>query len=928
MKKLQQYYIFKISTTILKNSKYNLNLSIKEARRSSLIVSIGDSQMLRSLRKIKDITIDEKEISELFLERKKIKKKKSSEENLKRILEIDGLLDKYLFVPEIVSILVDNITQYKEIGKKGFILNGKKYVRFTCGAGQARRNNALFIDQQYEQSLKSILNNDREDIEITPAKFSAYFSLSTSATLPVSDPYFCVVPDKEIKRIERVDFVKENEGEDDTVEEKDMEITFNLWDGQGIISPKMAKKWAEDLELDYVPSSFIVRSNFIKGLVVVIDFHKFSDEIGKRFITDIYGDKINIRDMDIILTQSQFKLWDAFSSLSDYKKKLKKNNLGWGVSRVAPKQDTKYTFLNYQFIQVLNLNEESIKRLVQPTIDFFNKIIQSDYRYTLLYLLGKISNKEYDENIFSKIHDKVAKAIILNNKLINDPYIKNNIIRSLNKKIRESYIGNILIDGSYSMMVSDPYAFLEYIFDLPIEGLLKRGEHYNKYWLSKKENVLAAMRAPLTWKSEVNILNLKTNEKIKEWYQYLDNCVVYNVFGNDTLRQSDNDWDGDLICITNNKEIINNVPGGNPVTYSTKKAPKKKIKESELYLSDINGFNSKVGFVTNVATTIFSMLPLFPENSKEYSELIKRLKCLRKEQGSTIDATKGLVIKPFPRHWAEIVKYDESMTKEEIEKIKFQNSISTGKKRPYFMRWLYSSYNKKYKKFNLENASSTAYSNFNKTVEELLSEYDLNKNSLSENEIKFVEEYRYKNPFIESNCIMNVLCKYVENEVKELKTIDYKNINEELILLLKNKEIKTDPEKIKKLYSLYKKYKEEKNNINSYNDSTYNFKTMDQYNRKVRLDADEISSNGSELANLAVDICYIIHPNDNKTFLWGVFGDDLLENIKTNSQKDVKIPFIDKNGDIEYLGNLYSMKKINIVSDYDIGEEYNYGNYS
>ncbi len=209
-----------------------------------------------------------------------------------------------------------------------------------------------------------------------------------------------------------------------------------------------------------------------------------------------------------------------------------------------------------------------------------------------------------------------------------------------------------------------------------------------------------------------------------------------------------------------------------------------------------------------------------------------------------------------------------------------------------------------------------------------MSEYDLNKNSLSENEIKFVEEYRYKNPFIESNCIMNVLCKYVENEVKELKTIDYKNINEELILLLKNKEIKTDPEKIKKLYSLYKKYKEEKNNINSYNDSTYNFKTMDQYNRKIRLDADEISSNGSELANLAVDICYIIHPNDNKTFLWGVFGDDLLENIKTNSQKDVKIPFIDKNGDIEYLGNLYSMKKINIVSDYDIGEEYNYGNYS
>ena len=541
MRKLQQYYIFKISTTILKNSKNNLDLSIKEARGSSLIVSIGDSQMLRSLRKIKNITVDEKEISELFLERKRIKKKKSSEENLKRILEIDGLLDKYLFVPEIVSILVDNITQYKEIGKNGFILNGKRYVRFTCGAGQARRNNALFIDQEYEESLKSILNNDREDIEITPAKFSAYFSLSTSATLPVSDPYFCIVPDKEIKRIEKVDFVKENEGEDDTVEEKDMEITFNLWDGQGIISPKMAKKWADDLELDYVPSSFIVRSNFIKGLVVVIDFHKFSDEIGKRFITDVYGDKINIRDMDIILTQSQFKLWNAFSSISDYKKKLRENKLKWSISRVAPKRESKHTFLNYQFVQSLNLNDKSIKNLCEPTLNYFKNITKEDIRYTLLYLLGKFSDEEYDENIFKKINDKITRAIILNNKILEDPYIKKYLLHSLNKKIKESYIGNLIVDGSYTMMIADPYAFLEYLFDLPIEGLLKRDEHYNQYWLNKGEKKLAALRAPLTWRSEVNILNLKISEKIQEWFQYLNSCVVYNVFGNDCLIHGGSD---------------------------------------------------------------------------------------------------------------------------------------------------------------------------------------------------------------------------------------------------------------------------------------------------------------------------------------------------------------------------------------------------
>ena len=387
MKKLQQYYIFKIATSRLKNSNYNINLSIKDARRYGEIVSMGDSQMFRSLRNIKGIVLNEQDIQELFLERKKIKRKKSSEENLKRLIEIDQIIDNYLFVPEIISIFVENNNHYKKIGKNGFILNNKKYVRFACGAGHARRNNVLFIDQEYFDKLNRVLDNDRENIEITPAKYNAYFALSTSASLSVSEPYFCVVPDKEVIRTERVDFVKEIENSDDEVIEMDREITFNLWDGQGIISPKMAKQWADELELDYIPSSFIIRSNFIKGLVVVIDFHKFSDEIGKRFITDIYGNNVNIRDMDVILTQSQFKLWNAFSSISDYKKKSKSNNLQWSVTRVAPKYDSRHTFLNYQFIQALNLNDTSIENITKKTFEYFNKITQKDVRYTLLYLL-------------------------------------------------------------------------------------------------------------------------------------------------------------------------------------------------------------------------------------------------------------------------------------------------------------------------------------------------------------------------------------------------------------------------------------------------------------------------------------------------------------------------------------------------------------
>jgi len=402
-----------------------------------------------------------------------------------------------------------------------------------CSAGQARRNSVLFVDADYEIELKRILNNGRNDIEITPAKFNAYFALASSTALPVSTPYFCVIPDYIVKRTEKVEWVQEIDGKDDSIEETSKELEFNLFDGQGIISPRMAKQWADELELDYIPSCFIIRSNFIKGMVAVIDFMKFSDEIGKHIIKDIYGNDINIRDMDVILTASQFKLWNAFGSLNEYTDNCKKNDLGWGVTRVTPKEEKHHTFLNYQFLQVLHLTNEQIQSLCKKTVDFFDKILSNNFDYALLYLLGDQVHRGYDENIFDKTDDKIVKALLLNNELIKDTYIQNFLQDSLNKKIKESYIGNLIIDGQYSMMVSDPYAFMQHLFSMPVEGVLKRNEHYNHYWKSRDENKIAGMRSPLVWRSEVDILNLVDSPMMNEWYKYLHECCIFNVHGID-----------------------------------------------------------------------------------------------------------------------------------------------------------------------------------------------------------------------------------------------------------------------------------------------------------------------------------------------------------------------------------------------------------
>ena len=111
--------------------------------------------------------------------------------------------------------------------------------------------------------------------------------------------------------------------------------------------------------------------------------------------------------------------------------------------------------------------------------------------------------------------------------------------RYLNAKIQESYIGKLLVDGNFQTMLSDPYALCEHIYGMEVNGLLKEKEHYSQYWNNRDVEKVVAMRAPLTWRSEANILNFQNNSKVNDWYQYLYSGIIYNVWGVDCMLHAD-----------------------------------------------------------------------------------------------------------------------------------------------------------------------------------------------------------------------------------------------------------------------------------------------------------------------------------------------------------------------------------------------------
>lgn len=533
MVKLQSFYILKFNSNRLRDCNYEIkNITLNEARKNNEVIRLSDSELLRKIRKIRNNNFDQQELDNL-LQKKKKKEPNSS---------IGEHIDRLLYINDIIIIEFNDSRHYKSIINKGGIwINGKRYVRLLAGAGMTRRSTVMFIMDEIENEVRQFLNCGRDlNYKIAPSKYNAYVALATSSTQRVSYPNFIVIPDCEIERIINVDFL--NESNDKTkdliISPRQVKIKTNLFDGQGIVSPQLTRKWAQELIIDYLPSEWIVRAPYLKGLMVTFDFHKFARENGIEKITDIYGETHWIERIDVIVSESQFKLWGAYTNTESYRKECEKYDFAWGITKYAPRIDKDYCFGTYQYLQNLNIaTQKQIENLCSKTVEWFSKVT-GDWIYSLLFLLGDVDANEIDSDWFESLDNDLLQILLLEPQFINDKNVQQKILRLINKKIRESYLGVLLLDGNYQFMIADPVAQIEYALGLPIKGLLKEGEHYSSYWNNKEITEVAALRSPMTWRSEVNVLNLQNNETIQKWYEYLYSGIVFNVFGNDCLKMS------------------------------------------------------------------------------------------------------------------------------------------------------------------------------------------------------------------------------------------------------------------------------------------------------------------------------------------------------------------------------------------------------
>lgn len=531
MIKIQGFWQLKFASDRLKKSKYNIDISLDDARKNSEVITVNNSELIRTLFRLKNIDFSQKHLENLLILRKKLKKTENSEENRLKIAEINEKIEKTLFIEDFVTIEFTNKAHYLTIlKKKGFYINGIRFVPFMASAGMIRRNTALFVNNNIKHQLMDILENDRnENIPLVPAKLGAYFSLYSSSTLPVSFPKIAIIPDKIIENTRRVDFVSyRGINLDDSVTEMDYKLESNAWDGQGLITPELAEKWSKELELDYVFSNAVIRAPFLKGMVCVFDIKQFAKEIAKtNLFVDIYGQTLDVNDFDLFISESMFKLWNAYENTETYINACNKNKLGFSIAKVNPKNEKSYSTTSYQFLQVLKLNQGDIAELCEPTINWFRNIGGNNSESMILYATGE---NQIEPKDFDKL-DVTVKAVLLNPNLSKDKYIQSKFIKTLEKKKKESYMGSILIQANYQIMIADPYYQAAHVFKLDVAPLLADKEHYSEYWQNKGLLQVAAIRSPIVHHSEVNVLNLQEREDTRKWYAHIHSGIIYPANG-------------------------------------------------------------------------------------------------------------------------------------------------------------------------------------------------------------------------------------------------------------------------------------------------------------------------------------------------------------------------------------------------------------
>ena len=940
------YRIFKLPASLIVKNDCNLsspnlynrlrddsvvNIGTDEFRIGDLVVSIGDNLVLQQLRYLHNDHRDHKEIFSYVSKLRSNARLYKKQGQYREAHVLEQRISEVLFVKDIINVVVDGKkTDFHKFRTTGFVVNGVRYIYLCSGSGQIRRNTATFVNEAYRETLVHILNCGLETktSEFVLAKYSAYFALAFSSILWVRTPRVCIIKDFfHTLPKEPVDFISHDDQGKAFITERRMDLELNCADGQGLIDPEFAKLWAQDMCLSYTPCSFVARSCFIKGNLATFDFREFAHAHNISTIKDRWGVEYNIDDIDVLLSESQFKTAKYYNSWAEYCSYAQRGNIHWGVARYNKRHDDECVLANYQYIQALSLTTEDINGLIQPTITWLQDICSGDPLAAMLFTFGHKSSGVQFNSLYSSAQTPITKALIKNIDFLNDSYVQSKLYSNLVETIDHAKIGKVWIHGNYQFMISDPVAQCQAALGLPSDGLLQRDEIWSRFWTERNVHTVDLCRSPMIDVHEHNPCTVHYSDEAAYWYRYLTSGIIFSTHDTGTFRAEDADFDGDIVLSTDNEYFIKGAhKDHNIITYEKGLAVPAKMTIPNITQTVSKGFGTGVGGFSNTATILYSMAALFdkPGHEDQYNEIMLRIKLLREIVGQEIDRIKGADKPSLPREWKTPEKILPTDSQDEIIR-KMRTNAMVVRKKPYFFRYIYPELNQRFKEFEFS-YNQVSRDTFGIKFKKLLTKQDK-----TEEERDLVRKYQKYSPLITAPCTMNKLCKAIEGIDFDIKFDQGKSTKSTTKSLLPTFETQFadqfSKDRLNIVRTMYKTYNARKQitHLHALTDILYSdpgTHTDELYDRYYRSSHDAlVTTLQSELVNANMSgeefLFYVSrlvpeYKSFNWGFAWNVLGDQVVRLIPRGKSY---CPVQDADGEYSYLGLKYSLKDLGEDSD-------------
>lgn len=249
------------------------------------------------------------------------------------------------------------------------------------------------------------------------------------------------------------------------------------------------------------------------------------------------------------MSESQFKMHKYYKSWEEYQDYAHRAGIKWGVARYNKKVDPEMCLTNYQYIQIMNIDNDDVKKLIKPTVDWIKKVCSGDDLYALLYCFGGFNHGQEIEynDVYTRAQNLAMKAVVKNPAFLKDTYVQHKIYKNIVETINRAKLGKIWMRGNYQFMISDPIAQCRSALGLSPDGEIPGDNVYCKFWLDRglEGQDVVLLRSPCLDKHEANPCTIYASENTLKWYKWIESGVIYSIYDTSVLRHSDSD----LTCL-------------------------------------------------------------------------------------------------------------------------------------------------------------------------------------------------------------------------------------------------------------------------------------------------------------------------------------------------------------------------------------------